>query len=463
MAVKAVIMAAGQGTRMKSDLPKVLHLVAGRPMISWVIDAARTLGPDRIMVVVGHGAEAVIAALPDDVETCLQAEQLGTGHAVQIAVQALGDVAADRVLVLSGDTPLLSSETLEGLVADRPGEPTEAVLLTADVDDPTGYGRILRDADGRVVGIVEHRDATAEQLEIVEINAGIYAFDGARLVEGLARLKDDNSQAEYYLTDLIGDFARSGLGLSGQKTDIGDVAGVNTQAHLADANSVMRRRIAIGWMERGVWIQDPDQVFISADSVIEAGARLYAGVQLHGSCRIGAGAAIGPDVFVVDSSIGPDSVVSYAVVRDSQVGADATVGPYASLRSGVVMAAGSKAGTFVEMKNTLLGESATVAHLSYMGDATIGEDSNIGAGSITCNYDGVEKHRTEIGARVLIGSATMLVAPVKVGDDAMTAAGSTISRNVAERSLAVERSAQREIAGYADRIEKRRRAAEERS
>ncbi|MBK5267559.1 MAG: bifunctional UDP-N-acetylglucosamine diphosphorylase/glucosamine-1-phosphate N-acetyltransferase GlmU [Acidimicrobiia bacterium] len=463
MAVKAVIMAAGQGTRMKSELPKVLHLLAGRPMIQWVVEAARGVGVDQIMVVVGFGAEAVASALPDDVDTCLQSEQLGTGHAVQIAIEALGDVSSHTVLVLSGDTPLLQSDALKALVESNGPDRPAAALLTAEVPDPYGYGRVLRDEQGQVVGIVEHKDATAGQLAINEINAGIYAFDGARLIEGLRSLTNDNSQNEYYLTDVIGYFANQGLAMLGVKTDIGEVAGVNSQAHLADASAVMRRRIAVDWMEHGVWIQDLNLVFISADTVIEPGAQLYAGVQLQGVCHVGAGAQVGPDVFAVDSRIGPRSVVTYSVIRDSAVGADVRVGPYASLRSGVVLEAGSKVGTFVEMKNASLGEGATVAHLSYMGDASIGPDTNIGAGAITCNYDGVDKHRTEIGARVLIGSDTMLVAPVTVGDDAMTGAGSTISRNVSARALAVGRAAQREIAGYADRIDKRRKAKEERS
>ena len=462
MAVKAVIMAAGQGTRMKSDLPKVLHQVAGRSMVDWVVAAAREVGATQIMVVVGHGSDTVTANLPDDVDSCLQAEQLGTGHAVRIAIEALGDVSSDTVLVLSGDTPLLEGSSLVSLLAAFDDDRPAAALLTADIDDPTGYGRVLRDAGGQVVGIVEHKDADDAQLAVKEINAGIYAFDGKQLSLALNELTNDNSQGEYYLTDVVASFADQGLPMVGIRTDFDQVAGVNSQAHLADANQVMRRRIALAWMDTGVWIQDPDQVFISAETSIEPGARIFAGVHFVGRCEVGSEAQIGPDVFADDSRFGPGSTVSYSVVRNSAVGERVNVGPYASLRSGVVLEAGSKAGTFVEMKNTSLGEAATVAHLSYMGDATIGANTNIGAGAITCNYDGVEKHATEIGARVLIGSDTMLVAPVSVGDDAMTGAGSTITRNVAPGAMAVERSAQREIPGYADRIGKRRREKEER-
>ncbi len=462
MAVKAVIMAAGQGTRMKSDLPKVLHQVAGRSMVRWVVEAARSVGADQIMVVVGHGADLVVEDLPDDVQTCLQAEQLGTGHAVQIAVAALGDVADDTVLVLSGDTPLLKGESLIPLVEAFEEEQLAAALVSAVMDDPTGYGRVLRNEAGELVGIVEHKDATDSQLTVNEINAGIYAFKGGHLVDALNNLTNDNAQGEYYLTDVIESFARQGLAMAGIEADLDQIAGVNSQTHLADANEVMRRRIAVGWMESGVWIQDPAQVFISAEAVIEPGARIFAGVHLVGSCVVGSEAQIGPDVFADNSRFGSRSAVSYSVVRDSVVGEAVMVGPYASLRSGVVLESGSKAGTFVEMKNTTLGAGSTVAHLSYMGDASIGPDSNVGAGAITCNYDGVDKHRTEIGARVLIGSDTMLVAPITIGDDAMTGAGSTISRNVPPGALGVERSAQREIPGYADRVGKRRREKEDR-
>lgn len=462
MAVKAVIMAAGQGTRMKSDLPKVLHQVAGRSMVRWVVEAARSVGADQIMVVVGHAADLVVEDLPDDVQTCLQAEQLGTGHAVQIAVAALGDVADDTVLVLSGDTPLLEGESLKPLVEAFEEEQLAAALVSAVMDDPTGYGRVLRNEAGELVGIVEHKDATDSQLTVNEINAGIYAFNGAHLVDALNNLTNDNVQGEYYLTDVIESFARQGLAMAGIQADLDQIAGVNSQTHLADANEVMRRRIAVGWMESGVWIQDPAQVFISAEAVIEPGARLFAGVHLVGPCVVGSEAQIGPDVFADNSRFGSRSAVSYSVVRDSVVGEAVMVGPYASLRSGVVLESGSKAGTFVEMKNTTLGAGSTVAHLSYMGDASIGPDSNVGAGAITCNYDGVDKHRTEIGARVLIGSDTMLVAPITIGDDAMTGAGSTISRNVPPGALGVERSAQREIPGYADRVGKRRGEKEDR-
>ncbi len=461
MAVRAVILAAGQGTRMKSDKAKVLHEVAGKPMVRWVIEAARAVDPVDITVVVGHRADDVIAALPDDVESCLQAEQLGTGHAVQTAVEQLGDITDDTILVLSGDTPLLTGDTLIELVTMARRTGAAAALLTSDVDDPDAYGRILRDGWDRVVGIVEHRDATPMQLTIHEINAGIYVFDGALLGDGLAHMGTDNAQGEYYLTDLIGYFAGRDLSLSGLKTEEEEVAGVNSQRELADTNVKMRTRLAVDWMERGVWIQDPSQVFLSADVEIGAGARLYQGVHLEAGTTVGKGATVGPDVFASGSSIGEGARVWYSVLRDAEVGAEAEVGPYVSLRPGTVMGPRTKAGTFVEMKNTTVAEGAKVPHLAYLGDADVGEQANVGAGTITCNYDGVDKHRTEIGARAFVGSDTMLVAPVRIGDDAVTGAGSTITRDVSDGALAVERSSQREIAGYAARLDERRRRKQE--
>ena len=462
MAVKAVIMAAGQGTRMKSDLPKVLHGVAGQSMVRWVVQAAQAAGVNEVMVVVGHGADQVRADLPDGVSSCVQSEQLGTGHAVQVAVDALGDVTGDTVLVLSGDTPLLRSEALARLIEDLVTTGSAAALLTSIVEDPSGYGRVLRGADGNVTGIVEQKDASASELAVREINAGVYAFDGARLVTGLADLDNDNAQSEYYLTDVVTQFAGQGLTMVGVPTGIEEVAGVNSHVHLATANAVMRSRIAVGFMEAGAWIQDPASTYISGDTTIEPGARIYAGVHLENGCSIAAGATIGPDVFASDSTFGAGARVWYSVVRGTQVGPNVEVGPYASLRPGTVLEESSKVGTFAETKNTTLGEGAKLPHLSYMGDATIGARANIGAGTITCNYDGVHKHRTEIGDGAFVGCDTMLVAPVRIGDDAVTGAGSTISRDVPDRALGVERAQQKEIPGYADRVDKRRQAKEER-
>ncbi len=462
MAVRSVVLAAGQGTRMKSAIPKVLHEVAGRPMIRWVLDSLQGVELDQVVVVVGYGAELVEAALPDGVETAFQEVQLGTGHATQVALDHIGPVTGDTVLVMAGDTPLLQAPTIEQLVGLRSRTGSAVSLLTAEIPDPTGYGRVLRDPWGRVVQIVEHGDASAAELSIQEVNGGVYAFDGEHLAKALSQLGSRNQQGEYYLPDVVAVFSAQTLSLSALRTNPEELAGVNSHDQLAEVEAVMRRRINREWMAAGVWMEDPERTYVHADVTLAPGVRLYANVHLEGATNVGAGAVVGPDVFARDSDIGPEARVWYAVLREAVVGEEAEVGPYASVRPGSVLGARSKVGTFVETKNAELGEGAKVPHLSYMGDARIGRDANVGAGTVTCNYDGVEKHETVIGDRAFIGSDTMLVAPVDIGADATTGAGSTITRDVAPGALAVERSTQREIPGYADRRrERQRRKVEE--
>ncbi|MCJ7725074.1 MAG: bifunctional UDP-N-acetylglucosamine diphosphorylase/glucosamine-1-phosphate N-acetyltransferase GlmU [Acidimicrobiia bacterium] len=448
MSVRAVVLAAGKGKRMNSDLPKVLFEVTGRPLVSWVVDAVRAAGVDDITVVVGHGADQVVEVLPEGVQVALQEEQLGTGHAVMTALAAMGDVSGDTVLVVPGDTPLLQAAGLRGLLDAHAG--ADATLLTAHMPDPTGYGRVIRDGD-RVVAIVEERDATDEQRAVSEVAVSTYAFEGPALAAALAKIGNDNTQGEYYLTDAIASIAADGVVRAMTGADAAEVQGVNSLGQLAAVNATMRDRIVAGWMANGVWVQDPARTYLDAGVTLEPGARLYADVHLEGSTSVATGATVGPGVFAVDSTIGPRARVWYSVLRSAEVGEDTEVGPYASLRPGTVMEAGSKIGTFVETKATTVGKRSKVPHLSYMGDTVIGEDSNIGAGSITCNYDGYHKHATVIGDRVRIGSDTMLVAPVEVGDDGWTGAGSVISRDVPPGALGVERSAQREVPGYAAR------------
>ncbi len=454
----AIVLAAGLGTRMRSDTPKVAHLVAGRPIIQWVLDAVRATEPARIMVVVGHGADVTRPLLGEGVETCLQAEQLGTGHAVQVALDALGDLGADSVLVVPGDTPLVTGAVLTTLTEVHRTTSSEMTLLTAHASDPTGYGRIVRDEGGAVRGIVEHRDANAEQRTITEINAGMYVFTGAALTEAVAGLDAANAQGELYLPDVVETSVARGLPVEGVLVDESVVVGVNSQRQLAEAAGLLRKRILRGFMDDGVQVMDPDRVYIDAGCTVEAGAVLYPGVHLEGKVSVGTGAVVGPDVFAVDSTIGDGSRVWYSVLRGADVGSNCEVGPFASLRPGTRLGDGSKAGTFVETKNTALGPGAKVPHLSYMGDAEIGAGANIGAGSITCNYDGYEKHQTIIGEAAFIGSDTMLVAPVTVGDGAVTGAGSAITHDVAPGDLAVERSQQRTVPGYAERRAARYRA-----
>ena len=446
MSLRAIVLAAGRGTRMRSDSPKVLFPVAGRPLLAWVLDAVAGVSPDETVVVVGHGADRVREILPAGVRAVVQEPQLGTGHAAREALAAMGEVAGDTVLVVPGDTPLLRSETLRALVAALPG--AAAAMLTTRMPDPAGYGRVRREGD-RVLGIVEDRDATPAQRAIDEVAVSTYAFEGAALAGALGGLAPDNDQGEYYLTDAIGLLAAAGQVRGVPVADPAEGQGVNSHAQLAEVAAVVRRRINAAWMAAGVWMLDPDRVYLDASVSLEAGARLYPEVHLEGSTTVASAAEVGPQVFAVDSTIGPGARVWYAVLRGAEVGEGAQVGPFASLRPGTRLAAGSKVGTFVETKNTVVGRGSKVPHLSYMGDATIGEGANVGAGTITCNYDGRNKHRTVIGDRAFIGSDTMLVAPVQIGDDAVTGAGSAITRDVPAGALAVERSPQREVPGYA--------------
>lgn len=457
MGVKVAILAAGQGTRMKSNIPKVMHRVAGRTMVGWVIEAVRDIGADHITVVTAPAADDLRSYLPEGVSSCIQAEQLGTGHAVQVALDHFGSVEDDDVLVLPGDTPLLRTETLRELIDVHVEGDSAVTMLTTRLTDPSGYGRVLRDRDGSVTGIVEHRDAAPEQLAVDEVNAAIYIFDGSRLADALGRLDRDNAQDEYYLPDVVALFGAEGLPISAVRADEEEVSGVNSQGQLAEISRAMRHRINEEWMGRGVWMADPDQVFIEATVQLSAGVRVYPGVHLEGTTEIDEGAQIGPDSYIVDGKVGSDAHVWYAVIRQAEIGTGAEVGPYVSLRPGTVLGARSKAGTFVEMKNAVIGEKSKVPHLAYMGDVEVGVGANIGAGTITVNYDGFDKHRTVIGDGARIGSDTMLVAPVTIGENAYTGAGSTISRDVADGALAIERSQQKEIPGYAAKREARNR------
>jgi len=453
----AIVLAAGKGTRMKSDLPKVMHEAMGRPLLGWVLAALEPLDLDRTVIVVGHGADDVVDLLPETATAAVQADQRGTADAVAVGLDALdGDV--DEILVVPGDMPLLRSETLDRLLAAHRRGDAAATVLTAVLDDPTGYGRIVRDADDTIAGIVEERDADEATRAIAEVNTSVYVFDAAALREALPRVGNDNDQGEWYLTDVVGILAGDGRRVAAVPAPPGEADGVNTHVQLAAAAATLRRRINEGLMLAGVAMIDPDRTHVDAGVRIEPGATIWPDVYLKGDTAIAAGAVVGPGVDATDSTIGPGATVRYAVLDHAVVGPRATVGPYAYLRPGAVLAEEAKAGCHVEIKNSTVGPRSKVPHLSYVGDTTIGEDTNIGAGTITVNYDGYEKHRTVIGDRVRIGSDTMLVAPVEVGDDAYTGAGSVITKNVAPGALAIERSPQQQIEGYAER--RRRRAQE---
>ena len=447
-----IIMAAGDGLRMRSDLPKVLHSVGGRPILSWIVEAASATRPERMMVVVGAGARRVRSMLPARVETCFQPERRGTGQAASLAMEALGELSdSTPVAVLPGDVPLLTAEVIGDAIESHRYGGAVATMLTAEVEDPKGYGRVLRDSHGRVRGVVEHVDATAAQRKIREINTSIYVFSAGSLRSGLGRIGVGNQQGEHYLPDVIGVMVADGKKVAAMRIPFQNALGVNDQAQLAEAAVWMRRRILNRHMLAGVWMEDPERIYVEADVKLSPGVKLHAGVHLEGSVEVGEGAVIGPDAHIRDSRIGAGARVWYSVVRESEIGPRVEVGPYASLRPGTRIEEGAKAGTFVEIKNSRLEKGAKAPHLSYLGDADVGEGANIGAGTITANYDGYQKHRTNIGAGAQIGSNTVLVAPVAVGEQGWTGAGSTITKPVAAGALSVERSSQKTILGYAAR------------
>ena len=454
----ALILAAGEGTRMKSDKPKVAHEILGTPMVRWVIDAAREAGCERVIAVTGHHAEVVEALLDERAECVRQDQQLGTGHAVMCAREALRDFRGSLV-VLSGDTPLLSAETISGLIAMRETSGAALTLLTTRLSDPTGYGRIVRDLHyGNVARIVEEKDCTPEERAITEVNTGTYCFDAAVLFAHLDRLSTENAQGEYYLTDMVAVFNAEGLAVSAMETDDPlETLGVNSRVQLADATKVMQRRINRAHMLAGVTMVDPDLVWIGPDVEIGRDVEILPMSFVMGATVIADRAIVGPGSRVVDTTVGEDASIDSSVVLGATIGPRASVGPVSYLRPGTVLGADAKAGACVEIKKSTIGDGSKVPHLSYVGDATIGTNVNVGAGSITCNYDGRHKHKTVIGDGAFVGSDTMLVAPVTIGAGAVTAAGSTISHDVPPGALGVERTEQTNVEGWADK----RRAKQE--
>jgi bifunctional UDP-N-acetylglucosamine pyrophosphorylase/glucosamine-1-phosphate N-acetyltransferase len=454
MTIGAVVMAAGQGTRMKSARPKVLHEIAGRPLVGWVLDA---LGGTRVahtVVVVGHGAREVRDALPDGCATALQREQNGTGHATAIGVRAL-DASCDTVIVLSGDTPLLSRDLIRALVRSHVRGRRAATLVSTFMDEPGAYGRVIRDGDA--VRIVEARDATAAERAIREINAGLYVFDRAELVRALRRVGRDNAQGEAYLPDVL-PLLNGPVGVV-VAPDPRVVQGVNSRSELARCAAVVQERLREDLMAAGVAMPDPSAVYVDADVRVGPDTALLPGTHLQGRTRIGAGCVIGPNAVVRDCAVGDVSQVLFAHLSDSTVGAGCQVGPFAYLRPGVVLEDGAKVGTYVEVKNSRVGRRAKVPHLSYIGDTEIGEGTNIGAGNITANYDGFRKHRTTIGAGVKTGSDCVFVAPVRIGDRAMTAAGSIITHDVPAGALGIARARQENREDFTKRAEAKAKAA----
>jgi bifunctional UDP-N-acetylglucosamine pyrophosphorylase/glucosamine-1-phosphate N-acetyltransferase len=442
-----LVLAAGKGTRMRSDLPKVLHPVGGKALVQHVVDTARTVGGEQILIIVGHGAEKVQEKMAaPDVKFVLQAEQLGTGHAVQ---QALPHLRSDAtVLILYGDVPLTRADTLKKLIAGVNAQ--QMGLLTVDLPDPTGYGRIVRDETNAVVAIVEHKDANEAQKKIREINTGIMAVQAAHLQKWLPQLKNNNAQGEYYLTDIIAMAKADGIAIHVEQPDaIEEVEGINNRQQQAALERFYQKQKANELMVAGVTLLDPSRIDIRGN--ISAGRDVVIDVNcvFEGDVVLGDGVIIEPNCVIINSKIGKDThIKAFSHIEDSVMAADCDIGPYARLRPGTELADEVKIGNFVETKKAVIAKGSKVNHLSYIGDANVGSKVNVGAGTITCNYDGVNKFKTEIGDNAFIGSNSALVAPVKIGAGATVGAGSIITKDVEDTELAIARSKQRNIQGW---------------
>ena len=447
------ILAAGEGKRMHSATPKVLHQVAGRSLLGHVLEAAAALDPEHVVVVVGHGREAVVAHVQEIAPwalTVVQETQSGTGHAVRVAIAdldsrgiSLGDAP---VVVLTGDTPLLTGTTLQNLLQTHRSSQARATVLTARISEPAGYGRVIRDEAQSVQRIVEHKDASEAELSVDEVNSGMYCFAPADLVRLLANVTTDNAQGEEYLTDVIGLLRAENAVVAASLCESPDeILGVNDRFQLAQAAAIMRDRINERWMRSGVSILDSSTTWLDVDVELEPDVTILPNTTLTGPTSIASGARIGPGTTLASCEVGENSYVIHTWAQLAVIGADAAVGPFTYLRPGTVMGNHTKAGAFVEIKNSNLGDDAKVPHLSYVGDGDIGEGTNIGAATVFCNFDGLEKHRTVVGNHVRIGSDTMLVAPVTVGDGAYTAAGSVITEDVPPGAMAIARGQQKNV------------------
>jgi bifunctional UDP-N-acetylglucosamine pyrophosphorylase/glucosamine-1-phosphate N-acetyltransferase len=448
-----VVLAAGEGTRMRSATPKVLHELGGRSMLGHVVAAARGLDPEHLLVVVGHAREQVTAALTEldgSARAVVQEEQRGTGHAVRVALETLPGLTG-TVVVVPGDAPLLTTATLQQLVAHHVTSTAATTLLTAVLDDPTGYGRVVRDG-GSVRAVVEHKDADPATLEVREVAVSVYAFDVGHLATALQGLTTDNAQGEEYLTDVVGAHRQQGLTVGAVvAATAAETMGVNDRVQLAEAARHLRDRVVEGHLRNGVAVLDPATTWIDADVEIEADAVIRPGTQLHGTTVVRAGAEVGPDTTLRSTTVGRAATVVRSHCDRADIGERASVGPFSYLRPGAVLGDGAKVGAYVEVKASTIGAGSKVPHLSYVGDTTIGERSNIGAGTITFNYDGVSKHRTTIGDDAKVGGNNSLVAPIEIGDGAYTAAGSTLTKDVPPGALGVGRAQQRNVEGWTAR------------
>jgi len=443
--ISAIVLAAGMGTRMKSDLVKVMHPVAGPPMIEWPVAAAFAAGVERCVLVVGHQQEKVrdYFAGRSEVSFALQAEQLGTGHAVRCAMPEVAPDAS-TVLILCGDTPLLSAQSLRGMLQAHEESKACITVMTARLEHPFGYGRIVKDAEGKVVAITEEKDASDTERQIREVNAGVYCIDRAFLEEAVGKLNNDNAQGEYYLTDVVRQAGAKGLACRSYRVaDPLEISGVNDRVQMAEAAAVLRQRINRELMLSGVTMIDPDLVYIDRGVRIGRDSVVYPGAVVKGDTVIGERCQIGQNTLIESCRIADDVVVKAgSVLEDAGIGPEAAIGPMAHLRPGTELSAHVKIGNFVETKKAFMGEGSKASHLTYLGDATIGRDVNIGCGTITCNYDGVRKHKTVIEDGVFVGSDVQLVAPVTVGKNSLIAAGTTVTKDVPADSLAIARAPQ---------------------
>ncbi|GAA1349203.1 bifunctional UDP-N-acetylglucosamine diphosphorylase/glucosamine-1-phosphate N-acetyltransferase GlmU [Streptomyces beijiangensis] len=451
-----VVLAAGEGTRMKSATPKVLHEISGRSLVGHVVAASRELDPDHLVVVVGHAREQVQAHLAEidaEVRTAFQAQQNGTGHAVRMALEELGGNVEGTVVVVCGDTPLLTGETLTALVATHAADSNAVTVLSAEVPDSTGYGRIVRDLDtGAVTAIVEHKDASDIQRAIREINSGVFAFDGQLLADALGKVRTDNSQGEEYLTDVLSILREAGHRVGASvAADHREILGINNRVQLAEARALLNARLLERAMLGGVTVIDPATTFIDVTVTFGQDALVHPGTQLLGATHIAGGAEVGPNTRLIDTTVHAGARVDNSVATGAEIGEGASVGPYAYLRPGTKLGLKSKVGAYVEIKKSTIGEGTKVPHLSYVGDATIGDFTNIGAASVFVNYDGESKHHSTIGSHCRTGADNMFVAPVTVGDGVYTAAGSVITKDVPSGALAVARGQQRNIEGWVAR------------
>jgi len=447
MSLHVIILAAGQGSRMKSDQPKVIHKLAGKPMLQHVIDTASQLDAETIHIVVGHGAETVKETIKDKhINWCLQAEQLGTGHAVAQSINAIPKDA--DVLILYGDVPLTSVDTLQELVQSV--ERKQLSLLTVNLENPIGYGRIIRCADDNIGAIIEEKDATDEQRLVNEVNTGILAMSADALHRYIPLLSNSNAQEEYYLTDIIEIAVKNGdCVVSHQPQFEQEVQGVNTRLQLCELECWHQSRISEQLMLAGVTLYDPNRIDVRGSLEFGRDVVIDLNCIFEGHVRLGDGVQIGPNCIIKNATIGSGSIIhANSIIEDTEVAENVNVGPFARLRPGTKLSKGSKVGNFVETKKTIVGEGSKINHLSYVGDAILGTNVNVGAGTITCNYDGVNKFKTELGDGVFVGSNSSLVAPVKVGSNATIGAGSTVTKEIEDEQLAVARAKQRNIDGW---------------